>query len=35
VDYSADATPAYTLSSLPGTSTDRQIFVKFSYLLRF
>ncbi len=35
VDYSADATPVYSLTSLPDTSTDRQIFVKFSYLLRF
>jgi hypothetical protein len=35
VDYSADAIPAYSLTNLPGTSTDRQIFVKFSYLLRF
>jgi hypothetical protein len=35
VDYNTGATPAYTLSSLPGTSTDRQVFVKVSYLLRF
>jgi hypothetical protein len=35
VDYESGATPAYTLTKLPGTSTDRQIFVKFSYLLRF
>jgi len=34
-DYSATSTPAYTLTNLPGTSTDRQVFVKFSYLLRF
>jgi len=35
VDYEATATPQYTLTNLPGTSTDRQIFVKVSYLLRF
>jgi hypothetical protein len=35
VDYEAVAAPAYTLTKLPGTSTDRQIFVKFSYFLRF
>ncbi len=35
VDYSADASPAYAITNQPGTSTDRQIFVKFSYLLRF
>ena len=35
IDYSADATPAYRLTNMPGTSTDRQVFVKFSYLLRF
>ncbi len=35
VDYSATANPAYTLTTLPGTSTDRQLFLKFSYLLRF
>jgi hypothetical protein len=34
-DYNASANPAYTVTSLPGTSTDRQVFVKFSYLLRF
>jgi hypothetical protein len=34
-DYSAAANPAFTLTSQPGTSTDRQVFVKFSYLLRF
>jgi hypothetical protein len=34
-DYSATATPQYSATSLPGTSTDRQVFVKFSYLLRF
>jgi hypothetical protein len=35
VDYDADASPAYTITNVPGTSTDRQVFVKFSYLLRF
>jgi len=35
VDYDANASPAYTLSNLPDTSTDRQVFVKVSYLLRF
>jgi len=35
VDYDAAVSPAYTITSLPGTSTDRQVFVKFSYLLRF
>jgi len=34
-DYDAAATPPYSVSSLPSTSTDRQLFVKFSYLLRF
>jgi hypothetical protein len=34
-DYNASANLAYTVTSLPGTSTDRQVFVKFSYLLRF
>jgi hypothetical protein len=34
-DYSASATQQYTATTLPGTSTDRQVFVKFSYLLRF
>lgn len=34
-DYNATGTPAYTLDSVPGTSTDRQIFIKVSYLLRF
>lgn len=34
-DYSAAANPAYTLTGQPSTSTDRQVFVKFSYLLRF
>lgn len=34
VDYSA-ATHAFIPTTLPGTSTDRQFFVKFSYLLRF
>ena len=35
VDYEPTATPQYTLTNLPGTSTDRQLFVKVSYLLRF
>ena len=35
MNYDADATPAYSLTSLPSTSTDRQLFVKVSYLLRF
>jgi hypothetical protein len=34
-NYDANATPAYTLSSFPSTSTDRQLFVKVSYLFRF
>jgi hypothetical protein len=34
-DYSATATPSYSLTDFPGTSTDRQVFMKFSYLLRF
>ena len=35
VDYDAAATPPYTQTTFPGTSTDRQIFLKVSYLLRF
>jgi hypothetical protein len=35
VDYEADALPPLALTNFPGTSTDRQLFVKFSYLLRF
>lgn len=35
VDYSEASAPNFSLTNLPGTSTDRQIFVKFSYLLRF
>jgi hypothetical protein len=35
MNYDADATPAYTLGSLPSTSTDRQLFVKVSYLFSF
>ena len=35
VDYEAEATPPYMPTSVPGTSTDRQVFVKVSYLLRF
>ena len=34
-DYNTNATPAYTLTGIPGTSTDRQVFVKVNYLLRF
>jgi hypothetical protein len=35
VDFSAASAPNFALTALPGTSTDRQIFVKFNYLLRF
>lgn len=35
VNYDASETPAYTITSIPETSTDRQLFVKFSYLFRF
>ena len=35
VDYNADRVPPYSITPLPGTSTDRQLFMKFSYLLRF
>jgi hypothetical protein len=35
MDYNASASPALTLTNVPSTSTDRQVFVKFSYLLRF
>ena len=35
VEYDANASPAYRTTTLPGTSTDRQVFMKFSYLLRF
>ena len=35
VDYSAGRVPPYTITNLPGTSTDRQLFMKASYLLRF
>ncbi len=35
VDYEAGTIPTYSVTTLPGTSTDRQVFVKFSYLLRF
>ena len=35
VDYSASSMPPYTITNLPGTSTDRQLFMKVSYLLRF
>jgi hypothetical protein len=35
VDYNAGQAPPYTITNLPGTSTDRQLFMKVSYLLRF
>jgi hypothetical protein len=35
VDFSASSSPHFSLTTMPGTSTDRQIFVKFNYLLRF
>jgi hypothetical protein len=35
IDYNSDQAPFYTVTTLPGTSTDRQLFMKFSYLLRF
>ena len=35
MNYDANATPAYTLSSVPSTSTDRQLFIKVSYLFSF
>ena len=35
VDYSANQVPPLTITALPGTSTDRQLFMKVSYLLRF
>ena len=35
VDFSTASAPNFGLTSLPGTSTDRQVFVKFNYLLRF
>jgi hypothetical protein len=35
VDYNANQIPRYAITNLPGTSTDRQVFMKFSYLLRF
>ena len=35
VNFDAAGSPNFALTSLPGTSTDRQIFVKFNYLLRF
>ena len=34
VDYDASST-RYTVTSTPGTSTDRQLFAKVSYLFRF
>lgn len=33
--YDPNATPAYLLTRLPGTCTDKQVFMKVSYLLRF
>jgi hypothetical protein len=35
VDFDSAAAPAYSLTRMPGTSTDRQVFAKFSYFLRF
>ncbi len=35
VDFDGAATPAYSVTRMPGTSTDRQVFAKFSYFLRF
>lgn len=35
VDYNTNQVPPYTITNLPGTSTDRQLFMKVSYLLRF
>jgi len=35
VDFNPASAPNFALTTLPGTSTDRQIFVKFNYLLRF
>ncbi len=35
VDFEANAETAYRATSIPSTSTDRQVFVKISYLLRF
>ena len=35
VDYAASKVPAYRLTNVPSTSTDRQVFVKFSYFLNF
>jgi hypothetical protein len=35
LDHNADSIPAYTVSGVPSTSTDRQVFVKVSYLLHF
>src|SRR6266567_306861 len=31
VDFDGAATPAYSVTRMPGTSTDRQVFAKFSY----
>ena len=35
VDFSTARAPNFALTTIPSTSTDRQIFVKFNYLLRF
>ena len=35
VNYSPDRVSPYVITRLPGTSTDRQLFMKMSYLLRF
>ena len=35
VDFNTASAPNFASTALPGTSTDRQIFVKFNYLLRF
>lgn len=35
LDFNPAATSRYTVTSLPGTSTDKQLFAKISYLFRF
>lgn len=35
ISYDPNSTPAYLTTRLPGTCTDRQVFMKVSYLLRF
>ncbi len=35
ISYDPSASPSYLLTRLPGTSTDGQVFMKVSYLLRF